>query len=52
VQRKIFGTLRNGKGAKIYETLMSLTTTWKQQKLDLHNTMAQKLTEAWIKQRS
>jgi hypothetical protein len=43
VQRKIFGTLRNEKGAKIYETLLSLTTTWKQQKLDLHNTMVQKL---------
>jgi hypothetical protein len=52
VQRKIFGTLRNGKGSKIYESLMTLITTWKQQKLDLHTTMAQKLAEAWTKQRS
>jgi hypothetical protein len=52
VQRKIFGTLRNEKHSKIYETLMTLTITWKQQKLDLHNTIAQKLTEAWTKQRS
>jgi hypothetical protein len=52
VQRKIFGTLRNGKGVKIYETLMTLITTWKQQKLDLHSAMAQKIAEAWTKQRS
>ena len=52
VQRKIFGTLRNEKGAHIYETLLTLTTTWKQQKLDLHNTMTQKLVEAWTKQRN
>jgi transposase len=52
VQRKIFGTLRNEKGTHIYETLLTLTTTWKQQKLDLHNTMAQKLVQAWTKQRN
>ncbi|MCL2643775.1 MAG: IS66 family transposase, partial [Candidatus Bathyarchaeota archaeon] len=52
VQRKIFGTLRNEKGTRIYETLLTLTTTWKQQKLDLHNTMTQKLVEAWTKQRN
>ena len=52
VQRKIFGTLRNEKGTRIYETLLTLTTTWKQQKLDLHNTMTQKLVEAWAKQRN
>ena len=52
VQRKIFGTLRNEKGARIYETLLTLTTTWKQQKLDLHNTMTQKLVETWTKQRN
>ena len=52
VQRKIFGTLRNEKGTHIYETLLTLTTTWKQQKLDLHSTIAQKLVEAWIKQRN
>jgi len=32
--------------------LLTLTTTWKQQKLDLHNTMTQKLVEAWTKQRN
>ena len=52
VQRKIFGTLRNEKGTHIYETLLTLTTTWKQQKLDLHNTITQKLTEVWTKQRN
>jgi transposase len=52
VQRKIFGTLRNEKGTHIYETLLTLTTTWKQQKLDLHDTMTQKLVEAWTKQRN
>jgi hypothetical protein len=52
VQRKIFGTLRNEKGTCIYETLLTLTTTWKQQKLDLHNTITQKLVEAWAKQRN
>jgi transposase len=52
VQRKIFGTLRNEKGSQIYETLLTLTTTWKQQKLDLHDTMTQKLVEAWTKQRN
>ncbi|MCL2643758.1 MAG: IS66 family transposase, partial [Candidatus Bathyarchaeota archaeon] len=52
VQRKIFGTLRNEKGTCIYETLFTLMTTWKQQKLDLHNTMTQKLVAAWTKQRN
>ena len=52
VQRKIFGTLRNEKGTCIYETLFTLMTTWKQQKLDLHDTMTQKLVEAWTKQRN
>jgi len=51
VQRKIFGTLRNEKGTRIYETLLTLITTWKQQKLDLHNTMIQKLVAAWIKKK-
>jgi uncharacterized protein YdcH (DUF465 family) len=32
--------------------LFTLMTTWKQQKLDLHDTMAQKLVEAWTKQRN
>lgn len=36
VQRKIFGTLRNEKGARIYETLMTVIATWKQQEFPLH----------------
>jgi hypothetical protein len=52
VQRKIFGTLRNEKGTHIYEILLTLTTTWKQQKIDIHNTITQKLVEAWAKQRN
>ena len=47
VQRKIFGTLRNERGTKCYGTMMTLIATWKQQKLSLHGTMKQKLTEAW-----
>lgn len=40
VQRKIFGTLRNEKGAKIYETLMTVIATWKQQGIPLHQKLA------------
>lgn len=34
VQRKIFGSLRNNKGARIIETIMTMITTWRQRKLD------------------
>ena len=34
VQRKIIGTLRNGKGTAIHERLMSVLATWSQQRLD------------------
>lgn len=34
VQRKILGSLRNNKGAKILETIMTMITTWQQRKLD------------------
>ena len=36
VQRKIFGTLRNEKGTKIMEILLSLITTWKNNQLNSH----------------
>jgi transposase len=47
VQRKIMGTFRNEKGTQIYETMMTLTATWKQQGLNSYDTMAKSLTEAW-----
>jgi transposase len=34
VQRKIFGSLRNNKGAKIVETIMTMLATWRQRGLD------------------
>lgn len=49
VQRKIIGTFRNGKGTQIYETIMSLLATWKQQGLNPREAMAQSLTIAWSK---
>lgn len=49
VQRKIMGTFRNGKGTWIYETIMTLLATWKQQGLNPHKAMAQSLTTAWTK---
>ena len=49
VQRKIMGTLRNRKGAQIYETMMSLLATWEKQGLDLHDQMAESLITAWAK---
>ena len=49
VQRKIIGTFRNQKGTRIYETMMSLVATWKQQGLNPYEAMAQSLTTAWAK---
>lgn len=49
VQRKIIGTFRNGKGMRIYETMMSLLATWKQQGLNPYDAMAKSLTIAWSK---
>ena len=34
VQRKIIGTLRNEKGVRIHETIMTMLATWKQQNLN------------------
>jgi transposase len=43
IRRKIFGCLRNQKGAETFSTLTSIITTWKQQKLDLFQTLKQNL---------
>lgn len=43
IRRKIFGCLRNQKGANTFSTLTSLITTWKQQRLGLFQTIKQKL---------
>jgi len=47
VQRKIIGTLRNEKGAFIYETNMTMFATWKLQGLDPAKTLSESLTKAW-----
>ena len=46
VQRKIIGTFRNGKGTRIYETMMTLLATWKQQGLNPYQAMSESLTAA------
>ena len=47
IQRKIIGTLRNGKGTLIYETLPTLLATWKQRGLDPPRALSQALTNSW-----
>ena len=47
VQRKIIGTLRNGKGTRIYETLFTLLSTWQRRGLNLPETLSAALTNAW-----
>lgn len=47
VQRKIIGTFRNGKGTWIYETMLTLLATWKQQGLNPYEAMAEGLTTSW-----
>jgi transposase len=47
VQRKIMGCFRNGKGTWIYETLMTLLSTWKQQGRDLPEALGEALTKQW-----
>jgi transposase len=41
VQRKIFGTLRNEKGTRILQTIMTLIESWKQKALDPFRMMQQ-----------
>ena len=49
VQRKIMGCFRNGKGTGIYETVMIVLATWKQQGRDLSQTLGTTLTQEWNK---
>jgi len=49
VQRKIFGTFRNGKGTGIYETVMTVLASWKQQGCDLSRTLGETLTQEWTR---
>ena len=49
VQRKIMGCFRNGKGTGIYETVMSVLSSWKQQGRDLPQTLSETLTQEWNK---
>jgi len=49
VQRKIMGCFRNGKGTWIYETMMTLLATWKQQGRDLPQALGDALTQEWTK---
>ena len=44
VQRRILGCFRNGKGTGIYETVMSVLASWKQQGRDLSQTLGETLT--------
>lgn len=43
VQRKIIGTLRNEKGTRIYETNMTVLTTWRQQGLNTFEMLITKI---------
>ena len=49
VQRKIMGCFRNGKGTEIYETMMTVLATWKQQERNLPQTLSETLTQEWNK---
>jgi transposase len=43
VQRKIFGTLRNEKGTRIFEVISTVLATWKKEGRPLHQTLVQAL---------
>jgi hypothetical protein len=47
VQRKIMGCFRNGKGTRIYETVMTVLASWKQQGRDLPQALGETLTQEW-----
>ena len=49
VQRRIMGCFRNGKGTGIYETVMTVLASWKQQGRDLSKTLGETLTQEWTK---
>lgn len=47
VQRKVWGCLRNGRGAAICETVMSLLSSWRQGGCDLSQSLGEALTRNW-----
>jgi hypothetical protein len=47
VQRKIMGTLRNGKGTFIHETITTVLATWKQQGQNPTETLPKTITLKW-----
>jgi len=49
VQRKIMDCFRNGKGTWIYETVMTVLASWKQQSRDLSKTLGETLNQEWTK---
>jgi len=49
VQRRMMGCFRNGRGTWIYETVMTVLSTWKQQGRDLPQTLGEALTREWLK---
>jgi hypothetical protein len=49
VQRKIYGTFRNGKGTRIYETMLTLLATCRQRDLDPSRAKADSLTALWTR---
>ena len=49
VQRRIMGCFRNGKGTGIYETVMTVLASWKQQGRNLSKTLSETLTQDWTK---
>ena len=49
VQRRIMGCFRNGKGTWIYETVMTVLASWKQQGKDLPQALGEALTQEWNK---
>ncbi len=47
--RRFAAKIRNGKDTGIYETMMAVLATWKQQGCDLPQTLAEALTQEWNK---
>ncbi len=49
VQRRIVGCFRNCKDTGIYETVMTVLASWKQQCRDLSKPLSETLTQEWTK---
>jgi hypothetical protein len=49
VQRRIMGCFRSGKGTGIYETVMTVLASWKQQSRNLSKTLDETLAQEWTK---